>query len=124
MPWLWVCRVIHVLFKGGAFPSPVMAMFHRLCLDARNGMDGCQMQLNSQLPFSYSHLLSALVQGAVVLASVRCAMLSALADTLLSILCQTVFTTAISMVYLGLLSLSAVIADPFGDDIIDFPASH
>lgn len=124
VPWAWNCRLIHILFKNGAFSPPVMAMLHRLCLQARDGIEGTAMQLNSQLPFTYSHLIATLTQGAVILSFVKCGMAAALADSGLAIGCEILFTCSIAMVYLGLLSMTAVIADPFGEDIIDLPASH
>lgn len=124
IPWQWNAQLVHVLFKQGCFPPPVMAMLHRLCLEARGGLDGIVVQLNSQLPFAYAHLISLLVQGAVILNSVKCGILLALADSVLAMVCQVVFSLCLCMVYLGLLALTAVIADPLGDDIIDLPSAH
>merc|ERR1719160_514840 len=78
--------------------------------------------MNSQLPFAYTHLIAALVHGAVLLSVVKCGILSALADSALAVFCEICLSFFLSMVYLGLLSMTAVIADPFGDDIIDLPA--
>lgn len=124
IPWLWNCRLVHILFKAGCFPPPVMALMHRLCLDARNAISGVEMQMNSQLPFAYCHLITTLVQGSVLLSSVKCGMLVALATSPLAVACESTFHVCLSMVYLGLLSMTAVIADPFGDDVIDFPAAQ
>jgi predicted membrane chloride channel (bestrophin family) len=124
IPWLWNCRLVHILFKAGLFPPPVMALMHRLCIDARNAISGVEMQMNSQLPFAYCHLITTLVQGSVLLSSVKCGMLVSLATSPLAVACETTFHICLSMVYLGLLSMTAVIADPFGDDVIDFPAAQ
>jgi hypothetical protein len=124
VPWQWNAQLVQVLFKQGCFPPPVMAMLHRLCLEARSGLDGIVVQLNSQLPFAYTHLISLLVQGAVLLNSVKCGILLALAESILAMVCQVVFSLCLCMVYLGLLALTAVIADPLGDDIIDLPDAH
>lgn len=124
IPWLWNCRAIHILFKAGAYPPPVLAMLHRLCLDARNGIDGVFTQMNAQLPFAYCHLITMLVQFSVFLSAVKCGLMIALSDTWVSLVCEAGFSCGMCTVYLGLLALSAVIADPFGDDLIDFPAAQ
>lgn len=124
IPLLWIGQQIQALFKKQFFPPPMMAMLHRFVIDARNGIDGIAMQLNSQLPFAYAHLITTLVHGATMLSAVKTGMVVAVADTYLSIVCNVFFCFALSLVYLGLLALSAVIADPFGDDVIDLPAAQ
>merc|ERR1719473_2043675 len=106
IPLLWMGQQFQVLFKKGFFPPPMMAMLHGFVIAARNGIDGIAMQLNSQLPFAYTHLITTLVHGACVLTGVKCGMETAISDSYLAICCRVFFAFSLSLVYLGLLALS------------------
>merc|ERR1719498_12433 len=99
-------------------------MMHRICVDARNGIDGVQMQLNSQLPFAYAHLITLLVHVSSIFTVIKCGLRLALASSSLEVVCQVMFAFVLSVCYLGLLSMDAVIADPFGDDVIESFPKH
>jgi hypothetical protein len=124
IPLIWNARQVQSLFKEGCFAPPCLSLLAGLCKEAQNGIDSIRMQLNSQLPFSYAHLIATMVQGAALLSAVRCGMLVALATSILSVVCQVFFCFCLSIVYLGLYSMVVVISDPFGDDVIDFPAEQ
>lgn len=124
IPLIWNARQVQALFKAGCFAPPCMSLLHGLSKEAQGGIDSIRMQLNSQLPFSYSHLIATLVQGAALLSAIRCGMLVALATSILSVVCQVFFCFCLAIVYLGLYSMVVVIADPFGVDVIDFPAEQ
>lgn len=124
VPWLWNARQCFALFKAGSIPPPMMSLLHGLCKDAQNSIENVRMQMNSQLPFSYCHLVAILVQGSSLLSAIRCGMQIALADSVLRMVCLAMFSFCLSAVYLGLFTMTAVLADPFGDDVIDFPVAH
>merc|ERR1719420_1648209 len=79
------------------------------------------MMLSSQLPYTYVHLICMLAHFAALMSALTTGLTTALADTNLQICCQAVAMFCLCTVYLGVLSLTAVIQDPFGDDILDFP---
>lgn len=124
IPWLWINQMITNLFEQKLFPPPMFSLLHRTCLDARHGIDGIEMQLNSPLPFTYTHLVAFLVHGACGLIAVRCGMQVAIAPTALQGACESLSSFVLQALYLGLLAIAAVIMDPFGDDVIDLPAGQ
>jgi len=95
-----------------------------LCLDARSAVETLHTLLETQLPYSYvqfivfiisiNNLLVALrsgVRGAVELANRQYT----------SVVAELVFVTVVSLLYQGLLMLTYVIHDPFGEDLLDLP---
>ena len=67
---------------------PQLALLHRTGCDARKSIDRVQMQLNSQLPFSYVHLIVLLVHTACFFTAIRCGLETAAGASILSILCE------------------------------------
>merc|ERR1719399_1900303 len=114
-------ELIRDLFKAGALAPPVLVLTLKICMDAQNAVDSVTMQMTSQLPFAYAHLLCFLVHGAMVLNATTAGLLIALASCRTAVICQIWQTLGMGIIYLGLLSMSSIISDPFGDDIIDFP---
>eukprot|EP00747_Dinoflagellata_sp_TGD_P076488 gnl/TRDRNA2_/TRDRNA2_159168_c1_seq1.p1 gnl/TRDRNA2_/TRDRNA2_159168_c1~~gnl/TRDRNA2_/TRDRNA2_159168_c1_seq1.p1 ORF type:complete len:440 (+),score=66.94 gnl/TRDRNA2_/TRDRNA2_159168_c1_seq1:1-1320(+) len=123
LPWLWACREIHELYYHGAMVPAMMAKLHRSCLDASTAIHQVQMQMSTQLPFPYAHLVTILVHGASFAITIKCGVKTAISDSVMAVICEIFFDLVLICVYLGLLALTAVIADPFGDDAIDFPES-
>jgi hypothetical protein len=122
VPWAWICAGVHNLMRDGAVSPPMMALLHGQCNSARSSIDQLAMMLNTQLPFAYSHLIAWIVHSSCILSAVNGGILAALAGTTLALCCRLLFFTTLAGLYLGLLTLSSVIADPFGDDVVDFPS--
>lgn len=123
LPWIWNAQAVKAIFDEKMIPPPLMSLLLRLCLDCRVMIDSLSMQMNSQLPFAYTHLITLLVNMATVLSAVICGLFSSLAETNLELACHITQTVTICTCLCGLLTTTAVIADPFGDDTSDFPAA-
>lgn len=124
LPWLWVSAEIQKLFKKGCLAPPLMSALHRMSVGGQNSIDSVQMWLSVQLPFAYVQLIVMLAHGGVILAAVKCGIRTALAEGWLTVACEVPHTFVICSLYLGLLEITAAVADPFGDDIIDIPAAQ
>jgi len=95
-----------------------------ICGEARDSVDNIAMFLQTQLPFVYVHLITLLVDVNNVLFILKCGVISAVAFMARDWqqLCSEILTcTCVPILYRGLLSISYVIHDPFGEEILDFP---
>jgi len=122
--WAWILRICMSAMDYAKTPAPRTAMVMRECLAAKEGMTTMNMYLDTQLPFGYVHLMTLLVnlQNMVMTlkAGILFAQAYALGNTNLMVQ-QCISCLVIVLLYQGILQISYVIADPFGDDIINFP---
>lgn len=83
------------------------------------------MMLSSPLPFPYFHLICLLVHFTALCSSLSAGLNLGTAPgfSVHQVLAETTTTLVGGTLYCGMLCLAVVLADPFGDDIVDFPAS-
>jgi len=74
--------------------------------------------------FAYTHLITVPVHATTAAIAIYSGLHIAICDSLTESACQLLFSSMVCVVYVGLLVMAAVIADPFGDDIIDLPLAH
>lgn len=125
--WGWVMRLSQESLIDASGPpphAPKLTLVINECIMAREGIQMIHTFLQTQLPFAYVHLITLIVN---------------MNNIVLSMTCGTIFTISFSnhdyqtmayqvlkfilvpVLYHGLLSISYVIHDPFGDDMLDFP---
>jgi len=94
------------------------------CKKARNGISVIWSYLRTQLPFAYVHLVTFMVNLNNFFVAIKCGILFALAVKQREpsrALNQFFFVCIVPPLYQGLLTISFVIHDPFGEDLLDFP---
>jgi len=122
--WAWILRICMSAMDYAKTPAPRTAMVMRECLVAKEGMTTMNMYLDTQLPFGYVHLMTLLVNLQNMVMTLKAGILFAQAFALGNtnlMLQQSVSCMVIVLLYQGILQISYVIADPFGDHIINFP---
>jgi hypothetical protein len=93
-------------------------------LKARNAIETVFTYLETQLPFAYAHLINLLVNLNNMIICIKCGLNFSKANKNYDL--QVMFTEALYLivvpfVYQGLLTISSIIADPFGTDMLDLP---
>merc|ERR1719316_1241059 len=91
---------------------------------ARNGISIIWTYLRTQLPFAYVHLVTFLVNLNNLVVAVKCGMVLSMAIKATAwsqCVNQVLFLFIVPPLYQGLLGISHVIHDPFGEDLLDFP---
>lgn len=125
--WGWVVRVCQESLQEANGPMPYSVQYARiceLCGEARDSIDNISMFLQTQLPFVYVHLITLLVDVNNVLFILKCGVISAVAfmsEDYQRLSAEILTCTCVPILYRGLLSISYVIHDPFGEEILDFP---
>merc|ERR1711953_40103 len=133
VPLMWASHLIYRLYLFGQrtkgrmgieLPLPIVVKLLNLCMDSRKGVECIEMMLTSPLPFPYVHVVTLLVQFAALFRCMTVGLTLAIDPKLsaLKITCELLQVTIMNSLYLGLLMFTAVIADPFGEDLVDFPA--
>merc|ERR1719440_1212261 len=125
--WAWIMRIAQETFESARGPRPhapkLMAVFNQ-CIAARNGIQTIHTYLKTQLPFAYVHLLTLLVNVNNLIVSIKCGAVFIVAmaqDDVQTMGYQFLMLMLVPVLYHGLLSISYVIQDPFGEDMLDFP---
>lgn len=125
--WAWIMRIAQETFESARGPRPhapkLMAVFNQ-CIAARNGIQVIHTYLKTQLPFAYVHLLTLLVNVNNLVVSIKCGIVFIVAlakDDHQTMGYQFLMLMLVPVLYHGLLSISYVIQDPFGEDVLDFP---
>merc|ERR1719440_786937 len=125
--WAWIMRICQETFEAARGPRPhapkLMLIFNQ-CLSARNGIQTIHTYLKTQLPFAYVHLLTLLVNVNNLVVSIKCGAVFIVAlanDDHQTMGYQFLMLMLVPVLYHGLLSISYVIQDPFGEDVLDFP---
>jgi len=122
--WAWILRICMSAMDYAKTPAPRTAMVMKECLVAKEGMATMNMYLDTQLPFGYVHLMTLLVNVQNMVMTLKAGILFAqayaLGNTNLMVQ-QCISCLLIVLLYQGILQISYVIADPFGNDIINFP---
>merc|ERR1719329_754447 len=125
--WAWIMRLTQETFESARGPRPhapkLMLIFNQ-CMSARNGIQCIHAYLKTQLPFAYVHLLTLLVNVNNIVVSVKCGAVFTVAlsnGDIQTCGYQFLMLVLVPVLYHGLLSISYVIQDPFGEDVLDFP---
>mmetsp|Transcript_131114 Transcript_131114/g.261672 ORF Transcript_131114/g.261672 Transcript_131114/m.261672 type:complete len:404 (-) Transcript_131114:146-1357(-) len=122
--WAWIMRVVINAMDHDKTPVQTRQELMNQCMNARDGMANINLHLDTQLPFAYVHLITLLVNVQNILMAFKAGLVFARAVPLGSyfVMIQQVFSTAIIVIlYQALLTISYMITDPFGDDVLDFP---
>jgi hypothetical protein len=125
--WAWIMRISQETFEAARGPRPhapkLMAVFNQ-CIAARNGIQVIHTYLQTQLPFAYVHLLTLLINVNNLVVTIKCGavfIVSYAKDDHQTMGYQILMLLLVPVLYHGLLSISYVIQDPFGEDMLDFP---
>jgi len=122
--WAWIMRVVTNAMDHDKTPTQTRQAVMENCMNARDGMANINLHLDTQLPFAYVHLITLLVNVQNILMAFKAGIFFAAAvpEFKWFIMIQQVCSTAIIvMLYQALLTISYMIMDPFGDDVLDFP---
>eukprot|EP00747_Dinoflagellata_sp_TGD_P178493 gnl/TRDRNA2_/TRDRNA2_27446_c0_seq1.p1 gnl/TRDRNA2_/TRDRNA2_27446_c0~~gnl/TRDRNA2_/TRDRNA2_27446_c0_seq1.p1 ORF type:complete len:515 (+),score=53.86 gnl/TRDRNA2_/TRDRNA2_27446_c0_seq1:133-1677(+) len=125
--WAWIMRLTQEKFDKAAGPmpnSPKLRCVWGLCLNARDGIQTIHTYLQTQLPFAYVHLITLLVNVNNFCIAVKCGVVFIVANAKgdrQDMLYQVLQFTLVPVLYHGMLSISYLIHDPFGEDMLDYP---
>mmetsp|Transcript_108902 Transcript_108902/g.249883 ORF Transcript_108902/g.249883 Transcript_108902/m.249883 type:complete len:540 (-) Transcript_108902:85-1704(-) len=120
----WILTLIVEAAHIDKIPPPNINAFHVQLLAARDGIQLIDTVLNTQLPFAYVHLIALLVNLNNIVVSLKCAFVLAVSWKMsdpLSVASQIMYIMVMPVLYHGCLSISYLIEDPFGEEILDFP---
>eukprot|EP00747_Dinoflagellata_sp_TGD_P165964 gnl/TRDRNA2_/TRDRNA2_188061_c0_seq1.p1 gnl/TRDRNA2_/TRDRNA2_188061_c0~~gnl/TRDRNA2_/TRDRNA2_188061_c0_seq1.p1 ORF type:complete len:403 (+),score=63.81 gnl/TRDRNA2_/TRDRNA2_188061_c0_seq1:176-1384(+) len=138
--WVWIAGTLQRLAEQGKLSSRLLVMLYGICNRARASLGGVFMYLDTQLPFSYLHLLAVVVHINNMAVAVKCGVLSAIAirnllgaesakapvsvaENAQMLLLQLFSAVAVPLFYLGLLEVGVLASDPVGTKLQDFPRS-
>lgn len=138
--WVWIAGLFHQLAERGRLSSRLLISLYGICSRARAAVGrgkGAFAYLDTQLPFSYVHLLSVLVHLNNLAIATKCGVLVSIgirnllrperrgpvsdAENIQVIILQVVFVTCVPAWYHAMLEAAAGLGDPFGDRFQDFP---
>jgi hypothetical protein len=132
--WSWIPRIMFFAFEAHDIPWPVYTNVMRESLKAREAIQTIHTYLWTQIPFAYVHLINLIVNIQNIVNSVKCGMVAGITFRELffrdgpftlyyTILSEIVTWFTIPVIYHGLLTISYIVQDPFGEDVLDFPIS-
>eukprot|EP00746_Dinoflagellata_sp_MGD_P089930 gnl/MRDRNA2_/MRDRNA2_35483_c0_seq1.p1 gnl/MRDRNA2_/MRDRNA2_35483_c0~~gnl/MRDRNA2_/MRDRNA2_35483_c0_seq1.p1 ORF type:complete len:613 (+),score=97.54 gnl/MRDRNA2_/MRDRNA2_35483_c0_seq1:39-1841(+) len=122
--WVWILRLCEAAFTLAKCPPPRLNMVLGKAMAARDGVQTIQTYLDTQLPFAYVHLITLLVNIQNLVMAAKCGAIAVVAQTNgdnQTMMSQILMCVVVCIIYQGLLGISYVVHDPFGDDILDFP---
>eukprot|EP00747_Dinoflagellata_sp_TGD_P133465 gnl/TRDRNA2_/TRDRNA2_175198_c1_seq5.p1 gnl/TRDRNA2_/TRDRNA2_175198_c1~~gnl/TRDRNA2_/TRDRNA2_175198_c1_seq5.p1 ORF type:complete len:532 (-),score=72.32 gnl/TRDRNA2_/TRDRNA2_175198_c1_seq5:193-1788(-) len=122
--WAWVAALMSKLMLEQAIPVQKFRDITLHCVIARDAISVVWTHLGTQLPFAYVHLVTLLVNINNIVVSVKSGMVFAVAlheENYSQAMNQLIYVLTVPLLYQGLLSISYVIHDPFGEDLLDFP---
>merc|ERR1719506_2190762 len=122
--WCWTLMLVAKLSdEFGIAPGKYRDVAME-CVAARNGISLIWTYLKTQLPFAYVHLVTFLVNLNNLVVSIKCGVVLAMAmkaEAWPQCVNQLLYILVVPPLYQGLLGISHVIHDPFGEDLLDFP---
>merc|ERR1719401_354018 len=140
--WVWIARTFQRLAAAGKLPSRLLTTLYGICMRARTAVGGVFAQLDTQLPFSYVHLVSVVVHANNILVAAKCGTMAAVAishlrhpetsvgkvavsstDAVQALLLQCLQAIGVPLTTVGLLTVGVLVADPINDGLQDFPRS-
>mmetsp|Transcript_127118 Transcript_127118/g.220320 ORF Transcript_127118/g.220320 Transcript_127118/m.220320 type:complete len:413 (+) Transcript_127118:53-1291(+) len=138
--WVWIAGTLQRLAEAGKLPSRLLVSLYGICAKARGALGGVSAHLDTQLPFTYVHLLSVVVHVNNLLVALKCGVLSAIAiwnlrrpetrkspisdaENLQVLLLQIFCVVGIPFFNLGLLEVGVLVGNPLSNKFQDFPRS-
>jgi len=125
--WCWILRLLQESFVYARGPLPLAVhvdCIEEVCESARNGIQTVHTYLQTQLPFAYVHLITVIVNVNTFIVCVKSSVVGSIAYATGSyerFVKELITLLLVTTLYQGLLSISYVIHDPFGEDSLDFP---
>lgn len=122
--WTWVLMLTSRVTEDYNINSGKFRDIALQCTKARNGISTIHTYLRTQLPFAYVHLVTFMVNLNNFFVAIKCGFLFALAikeGQTGRAINQFFFVCIVPPLYQGLLTISFIIHDPFGEDLLDFP---
>lgn len=122
--WVWILRLTDQAFKLVKAPAPRFAALMSRAMQARDGIQTIHTYLETQLPFAYVHLITLLVNLQNIVVSIKAGIVFAVARAngdSQQMANQIFMCILVCVIYQGLLIISYVVHDPFGEDLLDFP---
>jgi len=118
--WSWILRLCSFGFVG--LPPPEYNVIQASCTQAKASIDNIYTYMQTQLPFAYVHLVACLTHVQNVLVAIHGGLMISLDFGGTEVwLRELGMAVVVCLVYQGLLALTYVIENPFGDDLLDFP---
>jgi len=122
--WSWICALCTKVLEEQGIPPGKQRDAVAECVKARDGISLIWTYLGTQLPFAYVHLVTFLVNLNNLVMAIKCGVVFAASvknRNWIHAGSQAVFVFVVPLLYQGLLSVSYIIHDPFGEDLLDFP---
>lgn len=122
--WSWICALCTKVLEEQAVPPGKQRDVVAECVKARDGISLIWTYLGTQLPFAYVHLVTFLVNLNNLVMAIKCGVVfgsSMKTKNWIQAASQVIFIFVVPLLYQGLLSVSYIIHDPFGEDLLDFP---
>jgi hypothetical protein len=148
VPWTWVARAVREAQKHQFVAGPPIGALTQQIVQARNAIQTIHTYFDTQLPYAYVHLITLMVSLSNLATAMKCGVVMANAweDTVkaarridegadpsspeninatkidrMRMFSECLFVIVVPFVYDGLLAISYMIHDPFGEDMLDFP---
>lgn len=118
--WSWILRLCQFAWIG--LPPPTFNPIQVCCTQAKSSIDNIYTYQRTQMPFAYTHLVACLAHAQNVFAAIHAGLSISLdMGSAEAWVREIAMALIVCLIYQGLLALSYVIEDPFGDDLLDFP---
>jgi len=122
--WSWILCLSNKVLEEQGIPPGKQRDVGTEAVNAREAIALIWTYLGTQLPFAYVHLCTFIVNLNNIIVSIKCGVVfvaAMKAENWLHAGTQVAFLSLCPLLYQGLLSISYVIHDPFGEDMLDFP---
>jgi predicted membrane chloride channel (bestrophin family) len=118
--WSWILRLCQ--FAWIDLPPPIFNPIQVLCTQAKSSIDNIYTYQRTQMPFAYTHLVACLTHAQNVFVAIQAGLRISLDIASTEAWVREIAMAVIAcLIYQGLLALTYIIEDPFGDDLLDFP---
>jgi predicted membrane chloride channel (bestrophin family) len=122
--WAWILRITYEAWMLDGKPPPIYGGIQAQVFKARDGIQTVHTYLDTQLPFAYVHLIILLVNLNNLLIGIQSGLKFVVAyrrEEYLTLCSEALFLFLVPLCYQGLLTITYIIHDPFGEDMLDFP---
>jgi len=122
--WTWILLLATKVMEENAIaPSKHRDVIAQV-VKSIDAIEKITTYLQSQLPFAYVHLVTLLVNLNNLVMAMKCGVVIAAQweqKNYMYMGMQVIYLYTVPTLYQGLLSVSYIIHDPFGEDLLDFP---
>lgn len=125
--WTWIMHISVKAMDIAKTPGPRTVLIEQQCFLARDALGIIHAYVLTKLPFAYVHLITFFVNLHHLVAAIETGyfVTKYLAQDKYFGVCISVGSLVVMIIiYQGLLGISYMILDPFGDDVLDFPVRH